>query len=222
MLTQTKVGQRGENHFRQKLADSVDWTPALSVASAVSQAIQLPLGQIHAVVEATANCDLDNFEVACGNGGREAKKLLSKWIWDFIHASPTYICLIDEQQSEANDLSWQRDMLPSFADTVRFSGDSIFYYVSIKTISKEKISELVEATFWYPSYYAFVIDSDRVLDTHLPETEVSLDKLLEVTTHTSGLVTDAYDLEGLLIWTKQGSELNTLIPNQNGLNVAAE
>lgn len=204
MLKQIKIGQRGEQHIRQKLATSANRKPSLPIANAIFQANIVSMGQIYAIAEATSGCNLNDFKVTCGDGGKDVAELLSKWIWDFIHISPAHICLIDEPLSEPDDVNWRSEMLPPFADVVRLSSGSIFYYVSSKSMSesKEKILELVQSAFWYPSYYAFVVDSAEILGTQPAGAEVSEDDLLKVAIHTHGFVTDAYDLEGLLLWTR--------------------
>jgi hypothetical protein len=94
-------------------------------------------------------------------------------------------------------------MFPAFADTVRFSEASIFYCISSNTISHAKVSELVEATFWFPFYCTFVIDTDRVMEALRPEQEIPAEQLSKLSQYAPGFVTDAYDLDGLLLWTKQ-------------------
>lgn len=203
MLTSFEVGQAGKQYIQQKLSAGVGWVPFPCVARAVSQSNVIPLGYSYATAEVTPDCDVNNFDASCGKGGQDAKKLLSKWIWNFISMNPIHACLIDEQQYVTNDLGWQKDIFPSFSDTVRFSNGSVLYCASISTITKEKVSELVESTFWYPFSCAFVVDDENAVDTVPENRELSEEKLVNIARHTHGFVTDAYDLEGLLFWARQ-------------------
>ena len=202
MLTRTEGGQHGEQHIQQKLANSIEWTPSLPIASAIFQANILSQGKVYAVADWLPDCNRDNFEVWCGHGGNDVKKVLARWVWDFVRVSPEHVCLIDEQQSEANDVSWRSDMLPSFADTVRFSNGSIFYQLSSANITREAVSELVQATYWFNFCCAFVMDSDQILRDQPGGAEVSKESLVKAGSRTHRLVTDAYDLEGILVWTR--------------------
>lgn len=198
-----EAGQNGKQHLQQKLAEAVTSPCRLPVATAFFQANLLSAGYSFVAVEVTHTRDLNNFEAWCGDGGEDAKHLLSEWIWDFVSISPAHVCLIDETRSKASDPSWQADMLPLFAGTVRFSENAIFYHLSSSTISQEGVSEIVQSTFWFPFWCAFVVDDGRVLATPSPIQEIPAEQLLKVIPHSQGLVTDAYDLEGLLLWTKQ-------------------
>jgi hypothetical protein len=202
MLVPAEVGQNGKQHIQEKLAKNVDSIPRLSVAMAFFSANILSTGYSFAVAQTTQNCNLNNFDEWCGSGGEEAKKLLAKWIWEFINKNSNYICLIDETQSKVSDPSWQNDMLLSFSDSVRSSESAIFYHVSSNTISQEKLSELVEATFWFPFYCIFITDTNRIMET-LTSSKIPEEQLSILAKNARGLVTDAYDLEGLLLWTKQ-------------------
>ena len=202
MLVPIEAEQDGKQYIQQKIAISVSSTPRLPTVMAFSEANLLSSGNSFAVAEATHNCDSKNFEAWCGNGGEEAKKLLTGWIWEFISVDSSHVCLIDETRSKPSDPSWQ-DMFLSFASAVRFSDSSIFYYVSSNTISKEELSELVETTFWFPFYCLFVAAPESITETLLILQEVAGEQLMDLVQYAQGLVTDAYDLEGLLIWTKQ-------------------
>ena len=203
MLILIEAGQDGKRHIQEKLAVSIESSFHLPIATACFEAKLLSSAHSFVVVEVTHTSDLNNFEAWCGNGGEEAKQLLSKWIWEFVNINPAHVCLIDETRSKASDIGWQDDMAKVFADTVRFSKGSIFYCVSSITISNEKLPELIESTFWFPFYCAFVIDTDRILETSLPEQEISEEHLSKLSQQTQGFVTDAYDLEGLLLLNRQ-------------------
>lgn len=203
MLGLIEAGQNGRQHIQQKLAARAYWTPRLPTAIAFLNTNLLFSGYSFAVAEATPGCAAINFEAWHGNGGGDAKELLLNWIWEFINKSPTHICLIDEQESIASDPSWQDNMDETFVDTVRFSEGSIFYCVSSNTISQEKLRELIQSTFWFPFCCAFVVDTEKIMELSLHRQEFSEEQLFKLAQHTQGFVTDAYDLEGLLLWTKQ-------------------
>ena len=89
-------------------------------------------------------------------------ELAANWTWDFIHISPVHVCLIDETRSKVSDPSWQNDVLPSVANIVRYSNSAIFYCASSQTASKAQVLELIQVTFWFPFYCAFVSDDAKV------------------------------------------------------------
>ena len=203
MLTLTEVGQVGQDYIKQKIKDGIGSVPFLSVANAVLLSDVMSSGHNYAIAEATSDCDINNFESWHGNGGKDTKVLLSKWIWDFINANPSHVCLIDEQESMLIDPSWQRDVYPSFSSAVKFFNKSIFYCLSSATVDEGKVSELISTTFWYPFYCAFVVDNEGIFSNTLVPHEITEEQLSRVVKCTHSFVTDAYDLEGLLFWARQ-------------------
>jgi hypothetical protein len=204
MLTLHQLDQPGKGFFQNKLAESINWTHLLPVATAIHNANLLSFGCCYSVADFDQDCDPSNFEASCGNGGQETQSMLLEWMWKFIQAAPTHFCLIDEQQSLVNDPIWQGDVLPTFHNAVRFSGGSIFYFVHSHTIqSKGLLSELIKTTFWYPFYCAFVANKSDSIDMLLREQDLPERVLSGLASHALGCVTDTYDLEGLLLWNRQ-------------------
>ena len=112
------------------------------------------------------------------------------------------LCFIDEQLSLPGDEHWEKTVALNFIDNLLYSHNSIIYCISDKT-NQDKILELVKSTFWFSFFCALVKDSNRIFSVYRGGEELSDNALSNISLNLVGMVTDAYDLEGLLICSKK-------------------
>lgn len=195
-------------------------TPTMPVAISIHQNLPYKEGKAIAVTQsgfASVDAYDDGFDRGIGNSNNEVIQALADWIYDFIQRSPTHLCLIDEQLSSPTDASWQNDMRKRFAKAVLFSDNSIFYCISQENCDKDFVFDLVNSTYWFFFCCLLVNDHNKVLSGCPVEATVNPHQIKRAVSDVRGLVLNAFDLEGLMIWTRHDELLTLSQPSGKGI-----
>lgn len=202
MLSLYQTNEQGQQWLKQRLGihATADRNPTVPIDIALANSVSLSCGKVMSLLEYPLKGTIYYFDAGCYRNTSEVLPMLARWIHDFVQRHPLQICLIDEQNSEPHDLSWKNVVNQEFSDAVLYCDDSIFYRISPQNNDINYIKELLRLTFSWFFCCAF-IKSDNIVRTCKPQHNVSLADLQEATTNTMGLAVDAYDLEGLVIWT---------------------
>ena len=195
-------------------------TPTMPVAMGIRQNLSYKEGKVIAVTQsgfASVNLYNDDFDRGIGNSGDEVIQALADWIYDFIQRNPNHLCLIDEQLSSPTDASWQNDMQERFAKAVLFSDNSIFYCISQENCDKEFVFDLIKSTYWFFFCCSLVNDHSKGLCGCPTKATVDPHQIKQAMSDVRGLVLNAFDLEGLIIWTRHNEFLTLSQPTGKGI-----
>lgn len=202
MLQSVDVGQTGKIYLVSKIKALIGAHPSLPIATTMLQSNLIASGYMTAVLEAPANGQPKNFDSWNGNGGSASIELLANWVGDFVRHNPVNLCYIDEQISETDDQNWKNGIGMHCRANVLYSQGSIIYRISGDT-NQNTILKLIKSTFSFSFFCALVTDESFIPAKYESGSDLSKDDLSHISMRAVGLVTDAYDFEGLLICSER-------------------
>lgn len=210
MLAIYELGTKGRDWLQQRLADhsGPNRDPTMPVTTALHAlygSVPLATGKTVGVLEDSSRGDLHAFEAGRGPDIGQDLPTVARWIHEFLSISPTHLCLVDEQWNSFGDPYWGNDGSVRFADAFLLCENSLLYRLSQANSTEDRVLDLVKHTYSFFFCCALVSCENGLVSRCPPGSQVTSKDVEEAVRDVRGLAVDAYDQDGLVVWTPRQS-----------------